>query len=299
MQWKARGMKQPVVMRLTAPDYHDDAGAIRIANAVVASGATMLKMRAGARPDCENIPNGVDSSLFRPHASDFRTRRGIGDDEFVVLFAARFQSVKNHRMLVKAFSRLRADVPRSRLVLAGSGPLESDIRKLCSEMDLGGQVLFLGEFPFRELPGVYAAADAGVVSSDYESFCFAALEAMATALPMVVTDTHWVPGLIGCPTNPIPPFPHPPHPPHPPVLLAPGGLVVPKGNDAAMAEAFTRLAGDAELRKRMGSYNREKVVAEFGWDQSARKLLALYQRLLTTDHGLRTTDNRSPITGNQ
>ncbi len=259
-EWKRRGTRPPVVMRLTAPDYYDRVGALAMADAAIASGDTLTKMRGGARPDCFDIPNGVDADLFAPRPSDFRASHGLAPDAFVVLCVARFQAVKNHRMLIEAFARFAAAHPASRLVLAGSGPLENETRLLCQKAGLVDRVLFLGEVPFPELPAAYAASDLVVIPSLYESFCFAALEAMATARPIVATDTNWVPGLIG---------------------RDEGGCVVPKSDAGAMAAAIGELAAAPELRKRMGERNRNVVVEQYGWLNSARKLRAVYEGLVS------------------
>ena len=255
---KKRGVTLPVVMRMTAPDYYDAGGALHQADAVIASGATMEKLK-GARADCVDIPNGVDAELFQPHASVFRKSIGIPEEDFVILFVGRFQAVKNHAMLVDAFARLLPQCPRARLVLAGSGPLEGRIRARCRAAGIARRVMFLGEVPFRDLPDVYAAADLKVITSDYESFCFAALEAMATALPRVVTDTDWVPKLIG---------------------RGEGGLVVKRNDANELAEALASLMDDAPRRAAMGRRNRETVVREYQWKNSAARLAGLYRDLL-------------------
>lgn len=250
-------------MRLTAPDFYDPHGALRRADCVIASGTTMRKMQAGPRPDCVNIPNGVDVNLFRPHASDFRARQGWGDDERVVLFVARFQAVKNHAMLVEAFRRVAAAEPRARLVLAGSGPLEGDIRARCAAAGLAARVTFLGEMPFDRVADLYAAADLNVIASDYESFSFVALEGMASGLPLVATATEWVPTLIG----------------GEPARAGdcPGGVVVPVGDAEAFAAAVLRLLRDPARRQEVGAWNRRRVERDFGWTASARRLLQVYQ----------------------
>ena len=255
---KKRGVTLPVVMRMTAPDYYDAGGALHQADAVIASGATMEKLK-GARADCVDIPNGVDAELFQPHASVFRKSIGIPEEDFVILFVGRFQAVKNHAMLVDAFARLLPQCPRARLVLAGSGPLEGRIRARCRAAGIARRVMFLGEVPFQDLPDVYAAADLKVITSDYESFCFAALEAMATALPLVVTDTDWVPKLIG---------------------RGEGGLVVKRNDANELAEALASLMDDAPRRAAMGRRNRETVVREYQWKNSAARLAGLYRDLL-------------------
>lgn len=259
---KLKGLapSMPVVMRLTAPDFYNVKDAVGLADAVIASGATLDAIRASIRADCADVPNGVDSALFRPHPSGFRAGRGIGTDEFVVLSVARFQGVKNHRMLVGAFAKLLASRPSSRLVLAGSGPLEDRVRRQCRDLGILDRVLFLGEVPFKELSDIYAAADAAVVASDYESFCFAALEAMASGLPLVVTRTEWVPKLIGQDR---------------------GGIVVPVGDAEAMAGALLQLACDPERRRAMGEWNAGRALSEFGWEASALKLAAVYRRMVS------------------
>jgi len=273
-EWKRRQAEAPVVMRLTAPDYRDEAGAIRIADAVIASGHTMEKVRADARPDCVDIPNGVDAERFTPHRSEFRDRAGIGRDELVVLLVARFQAVKNHGMLIDAFAELKRRVPSARLVLAGSGPLEGEARARCAARGVADRVLFLGEVPFDDLPDVYAAADVHAISSDYESFCFAALEAMASGLPLAVTDTDWVPRLVGKEEGRGARGEGAES-----VRECPGGMVVPVGDARGMAEALCALAEDAALRRRMAQRNRERAVAGYGWEASAKTLMGVYQRL--------------------
>ena len=264
----------PIVMRLTAPDFYDPYGALQHADAVVASGTTMNKVRAGLRPDCHDIPNGVDTALFRPHATDFRAAQGWSADDVVIVSVARFQAVKNHPMLVDAFRRVLAVEPRARLVMAGSGPLEGDIRARCAAGGVSNRVTFLGELPFERVAALYAASDIAVVSSDYESFSFVALEAMATALPMAVTATEWVPTLIGADTGKSE-IPNPKSE----IREAPGGFISPIKDSASFADALLRLARDADLRQRMGRWNRARVESDFGWSASAARLLALYQRL--------------------
>jgi glycosyltransferase involved in cell wall biosynthesis len=264
-EWKRR-CRVPVVMRLTAPNYMDRAGAIRRADAVIASGETVTRVRAGDRPDCVDVPNAVDAERFKPQVSDFRRGAGIAADEFVVLYVARFQDFKNHRLLVDAFFKVAAQVPRSRLVLAGSGPLRRRIEQQVLELGLAGRVIFLGEVPFAQLPDIYAAADVKAISSDFESFCFAALEAMAAGLPLVTTDCGWVPALIGR-TGSV-------------TGRVPGGIVVPLRDAGALSEALAALARDPALRAEMGVWNRQRAMEQYGWDASAHKLMDIYKNVL-------------------
>ena len=257
---KQRGVETPVVMRLTAPNYYDPRGGVDQADALIASGTSIQKLRELGL-DVVDVPNAVDADLFRPQPSDFRARHGIGRDEFVALYVARFQAFKNHALLLDAFAKLAQDHPVVRLVLAGSGPLRERCEQQAADLGLAEKVLFLGEVPYAELPAVYAAADVKAISSDYESFCFAALEAMSTGLPVLTTDCAWVPRLV-----------------------ADGaGLVVPVGDVAAFAAGLKKLADNPALRQRMGATGRQQVLERHTWPASAEKLRELYRRIVSAD----------------
>ena len=255
---KMRGVRTPVVMRLTAPNYYDPRGGVKKADALIASGTSIERLKERGLAQVVDVPNAVDADLFRPQPSDFRNAHGIGRDEFVALYVARFQAFKNHALLLEAFARLAQDHPASRLVLAGSGPLRERCEQQAAELGLAARVLFLGDVPYRDLPGVYAAADVKAISSDYESFCFAAIEAMSMGLPVLTTDCAWVPRLV-----------------------ADGaGIVVPVGDAEAFAAALKKLADNPALRQRMGAAGRQQVLERHTWPASAEKLAHLYRDLV-------------------
>jgi len=85
------------------------------------------------------------------------------------------------------------------------------------------------------------------------------LEAMSTALPLVVTETAWIPRLLGGKE---------------------GGIVVPNDDTAAFARALSDLAAHPGKRRQMGTRNRSFVEANYRWENSARLLLDVYQSLL-------------------
>ena len=258
---KQRGVKTPVVMRLTAPNYYDPRGGVPQADALIASGTSIQKLRERGQTRVVDVPNAVDADLFRPQASDFRQRHGIGRDEFVALYVARFQAFKNHAVLLDAFARFVREHSAARLVLVGSGPLRDACERQAADLGVAEKVLFLGEMPYGDLPGVYAATDAKVISSDYESFCFAALEAMSAGLPVLTTDCAWVPRLV-----------------------ADGaGMVVPVGDAAALAAGLKKLADHPALRRRMGATGRQQILERHTWPASAVKLMATYRQLLQRD----------------
>lgn len=254
---KKRGVRTPVVMRLTAPNYHDPRGGVPLADALMASGTSVQKLKERGHADVANIPNAVDADLFQPQASGFRETIGIGRDEFVALYVARFQAFKNHAMLMDAFARFAKQHLACRLLLAGSGPLQERTAQQAAELGIADKVMFLGEVPYPELPAVYAAADVNVISSDYESFCFAAIEAMSMALPVLTTDCAWVPRLVE----------------------DGAGEVVPVNDAEAFAAALKRLADNPALRQRMGATGRQHALERHTWPASAEKLILVYEEI--------------------
>lgn len=252
---KAMGVKTPLVMRLTAPNYYDPTGGVEAADALIASGTSIERMRAAGLTRVVDVPNAVDPEKWRPQGRGWRAEAGIGEGDFTAIYVARFQGFKNHAMLLEAWAKFRAGrTGKDWLLLAGSGPLRARCEAQAKSLGVEGSVRFLGEVGYGELPRVCSAADAAVVASDYESFCFAAVEAMAVELPVLTTDCGWVPKLV-----------------------ADGaGEVVPARDAEAFAAGLRRFAGDAELRRRLGTRGRELVLARHTWGASAEKLLAVY-----------------------
>ena len=284
----------PVVMRLTAPDAYDPRGSMKLVDALIASGTTVEKVRTRIRSDCYNIPNGVDLEKFggqhprlRDQAAEFRKVKGIPASAPVLLYVARFHKFKNHELLLRAFRLVADRFPDVRLILAGSGPLLPEIKRQAASA--GDKVVFLGETTFHDLPLIYSAADIKVISSEYESFCFAAIEAMASGLPIVTTDCGWVTKLIGDETPPMSGSCKPGREPSGrfeteeagrQVRRAPGGLVASRVDAASFAEAIMEMIASESLRVACGKWNREKAFRDHGWESSARQLRAVYEGLL-------------------
>lgn len=277
---RSAGLRPPVVIRLTGPEMAEAKPGLTAADGVIASGVTVKWAQAEVRPDCQDIPNAVDTDLFKPQPSTFRGRHGIAPSTCVFLYVARFHAFKNHAMLARAYARAAAEIPDSRLILAGEGHLKGPTRAECARLGLLDRVLFLDEMPFTELPQVYAAADIKVISSDYESFSFAAVEAMASGLPIVTTDCGWVPVLIGGQSAHLRGPPWDGLPLEENRRVAPGGMITRPFDPDALAQGLVDLARDPARRRTMGEWNRRKAVAEHGWDSSARKLLKLYEELV-------------------
>jgi glycosyltransferase involved in cell wall biosynthesis len=212
---------------------------------------------AGMAGSIEVFPNGVDVAAWRPNAA-IRTalRRELAlEHEFIWFAAGRLEPVKDYPTLLQAM----ADLPESaRLIVAGSGPLEIQLRQLSTEFGLDSHVRFLGFEP--NILRWMQAADGFVLSSRWEGLPMALLEAAACALPAVATD---VPG-----TREV-------------VVDGDTGLLAPQGRAASLAGAMSwMMNASAEERKAMGVRARQRVIDHFGLECALNRWEALYADLL-------------------
>lgn len=150
--------------------------------------------------------------------------------EFLFLSMGRFVKQKNLPMLVRAFARVHEKNPETRLRLVGRGPLERELRDLCTGLGVADAVEFL---PWTsDVAEEYASADAYVLSSDYEGWGRVIVEAAQADLPVIMTD-------VGCAGELI--------------QNEEGGLVVPPRDEQALAKAMERVLREPELGKRLAN----------------------------------------------
>ena len=161
---------------------------------VCEAGAPRLIKNGNARRKVIVIHNAVDPGIWRP-GSDYREIRGaarreygIGADEKVFLCASRFAYDKGHKFLIESLAAL-ADlhgVERLRVLLAGDGPLEADVRALTESFGLSETVRYIGYI--KDMKPLFYASDVYVNPSQHEASSFLILEALASGLPVIATD---------------------------------------------------------------------------------------------------------------
>ena len=192
----ARRAEVPVVLRtehlpylLTDPEQiraHAEGAALADALVCVSASAAESHRVAGIDPSrIVTIPNGIRPIPAAGSRSEVRARLGIGEDAAVLLCVARFTPQKGHRLLVEALPAVLEAHPGAVLVLAGTGPLEAEIRAAVGDRGLAGSVRMLGSR--TDVGDLMAAADLLVMPSFFEGLPLAVLEAMAAGLPVVAT----------------------------------------------------------------------------------------------------------------
>ncbi|SMC21930.1 D-inositol-3-phosphate glycosyltransferase [Desulfacinum hydrothermale DSM 13146] len=204
------------------------------------------------------IPCGVDDHIFRPlDRSACRRRLNLAPEEAVLLFVGRFDPVKGLERLIRAVALVEPSRP-IRLLVVGGDPAEDDLvwkemTQLAENLVPDGRISFLGRVEHGELSVYYNAADLYVVSSFYESFGLAILEAMACGTPVV----------------------------GPPVGVLQD---IPKGSVAAVLTPDNAPETLAQgilkgLSRGIGPSDRETiraVVSRYRWRETARKLEAVF-----------------------
>lgn len=137
--------------------------------------------------------NGVNINALDTLArlSDLERRKlrdciGILEDEFVFLMAARFESVKNHRMLLRSITNVKQNTFPFKVLLAGKGPLFEDVKSMAEELGIDDKVIFLGFCD--NILEILQVSDAVILTSEKEGIPRILMEAMSLSKPVLATD---------------------------------------------------------------------------------------------------------------
>jgi glycosyltransferase involved in cell wall biosynthesis len=210
------------------------------------------------------LPNGVDAPEDpRPARGSFRLRAGLATSAPLIVFLGRLHPIKRLDVLAAAFAAVRASHGAAQLAIAG--PDEDGYRRRVEPLfaSLGESVHWMGEVGEADKWALLADADALVLCSDSESFGLSVLEAMAAAVPVVVTRTV----------------------PWPEVETAGCGFWVP--HDArAIGAALARLLDDPVRARAMGEKGRALAQARYSWDAIGRGMARRYQEIVARWPGL-------------
>ena len=205
------------------------------------------------------LPNGIDTEDYAPNAEAgvrIRATLGIGDGAVVVGVAARFDPMKGHDLLADTLAAWMPAVSHVHVIVAGAGvdwdtPPYADLARRVPEAV--PRVHLLGQR--ADMPDVWNACDVGCAPSHGEGFPNAVAEAMATGVPVVVTD-------VGDSA----------------VLVAQPDLVVPPRDPVALRRALDSLAARPVAERRaLGAAARARVVDEYSIARAAARYVQAYR----------------------
>jgi len=191
-----------------------------------------------------------------------RASLGVKSDDVVLGYVGRFVPIKDLPTLVDAFAHAARECPEARLVLAGDGPLRSEIEMRVRELGIDSRVSFVGWS--EDLAVLYNAFDICVLSSLNEGTPVAAIEAMATGKPVVATAVGGVPDV---------------------VEHGRSGLLAPPSEPRALGAAMVSLVRDADRRRQLGATAAEDARQRFSRERLAEDIERLYRGQLHKRRG--------------
>lgn len=190
------------------------------------------------------VPNFVDLSAYR----------GLPEKDYF-LYIGRLSEEKGLDILIRAVSALDG----GRLLIVGTGPEEEALRRLARELGTG-RVEFAGYKSGDELAALLAESQFVVLPSRwYENLPFAVMEAFAASKPVVASRIGGIPEMIEDGVD---------------------GLLVPMGDEAALAASLRRMLGDRAARVEMGRRGREKAERLYDREGHYRRIMGIYREVL-------------------
>jgi glycosyltransferase involved in cell wall biosynthesis len=198
----------------------------------------------------EVIPDGVDTTLFAPGAPDER--------EDCLLFVGSLIERKGLRYLLAALPRVFAAHPTYRLVIAGDGPQEEELRGLAAGLGVAEKVQFLGFLPPDEVRLWMRRARLFALPSVEEGLGVVLLEALACGTPVVASDVDGIPDTV----------------------TADVGLLAQPGRPEEFATAICSILADPERWSAMSFRARKRAVQVYDWERIVDRWMALYGSLL-------------------
>jgi phosphatidylinositol alpha-mannosyltransferase len=201
------------------------------------------------------IPNGVDVSHF---SAPVEPLPQYCDDKLNILFVGRLEKRKGVANLLRAYVRVKEEMPQTRLIIVGPETrLKRGYQRTVREAGLQ-DVVFAGYAPYEELPRYHRTAHIFCApATGHESQGIVLLEAMAAGKPIVASNIE---GYAGVLTHGVE-----------------GLLVLP--NDAeGLADALLQLLHDPDAREAMGERGRQRA-PEYSWERISQRVLSYYERL--------------------
>jgi glycosyltransferase involved in cell wall biosynthesis len=199
----------------------------------------------------------LDTRITDGEGSALRRLFGVSEDEFVVGWIGRMTAIKRVPDVLLAFRRLLDQGVPARLCLVGDGPDREQVERRAHELGIARKTLFVGYQ--RDVASYYALFDALVLASANEGTPVVAIESLAASRPVVATRVGGVPDVLES---------------------SPEWALVPVGDVDGIARALARLAGDTELRRRIGADARGRTIERYRVERLVDDVDALYRELL-------------------
>lgn len=196
------------------------------------------------------IPHGVESRFFVP-------REYPSSEKLRLLYAGTWLDQRGIFYIRDALRNIAPKIPGLTMTFAGCGVAPEEIQQFFGA-ELIDRIIVRPIVPVEQMPELYAEHDVFLFPSLVEGLPLVLLEAMATGMPVITTETCGMADVVENEFN---------------------GLLIPSANAQAMEEAILRVAQSKELREKLGTTARESM-KRYTWERAARQVEALYQNVL-------------------
>ena len=211
------------------------------------------------------VPNGVHISgtpfQDADHWLSFR-RRYAADDERMVFHVGRIVYEKGLHVLLDAWPIISSKV-RARLVIAGSGEYLTALKHQAAALGITSSVHFAGFLTNEDRDRLYHAADLAIFPSLYEPFGIVALEALANACPLIVSDAGGLAEVVQHGVT---------------------GLVVPADNPGALADAVTAALSRPDMARARAAAALREIREYYTWPRIACATGTVYEQVMSEWH---------------
>jgi glycosyltransferase involved in cell wall biosynthesis len=228
------------------------------ADRVLATSKMMVReTQKYASGEIGEIPFGIDVNVFKPQQVDSLLEK----DDIVIGTIKGLDQQYGIEYLIRAFKILKDKYQTLplKLMIAGDGPLEKNLKELVQTLNLGKSTLFTGRVSYNQVPQYHNMLSIYVALSVSESFGVAILEASACNKPVVVSDVGGLPEVVEDGVT---------------------GFIVPARDADQAAAAIERLIFDEPLRQKMGQAGRARVKKLYNWDTNVKEMINIYQDVL-------------------
>lgn len=226
------------------------------ANYILSTSNVMaVETKKYTQKEIEITPFGVDIELFKP---DDKSRK---EESFVVGNVKTLAPIYGIDILIKSFKIVVDRNPNHniRLEIYGDGPCRKEYENLAQNLSIKDLVTFHGFIDNSLLPEVYNSFDVAVSLSHSESFGVVAVEAMACECPVITSDADGFTEVVEDGAT---------------------GIIVPKDNIYATAEAIQKFIDNPSLKAYMGKKGRERVKELYNWDDNVNLMIKIYKNIL-------------------
>lgn len=199
---------------------------------------------------------GVDLNKFESQTiekkNQTRKEYGYKEDDFILFYAAELNYNKHQDLLIDVVNILKDKIPNIKLLLAGSGTLENEYKEQVKQLGVGNNIEFLG---YRgDIPNLLMLSDIAVASSRREGLPVNVMEAMATGLPLVVTNVRGHRDLVDDGEN---------------------GYVIGVNDIEGFVKSIEKLHKDNELRHKLGRRGLE-LVQKYSLESVLKEMKSIY-----------------------